>query len=137
MGRRLRILSDLGGTVRGSQSPFIEFRNKAFTGGRSFLTKTSFDADPLCKSQYPVVFFRRYSTIQRLNVRYLWQRCILIHNADINMISIGLMEIAQDFFGRSRWRTIIPCCINQVSSSMTGSPTWRNISEMAAQAVSK
>jgi len=88
--------ADLGGTERGSQSPFIEFRNKAFTGGRSFLTKTSFDADPLCKSQYPVVFFRRYGTIQHLNVRYLWQRCILIHNADINMISIGLMEIAQD-----------------------------------------
>ena len=97
MGRGFRILFDLGGTVRGSQSPLIKFRNETFTGGRAFLAKSLLDADPLCKSQYTVIFFRCHGAIQCFDICYLRQRCILIHDADIDMIPVGLVEIAQDF----------------------------------------
>lgn len=143
MGRGFRILSDRSGTVRESQSPLVKFRNKAFTGGTSLLPEALFNADSLRKAQHPVIFLRCHCAIECFNICHLRKRCILIHNANIDMISVSLMEIAQDFLesfvcpGSSRWRTIIPCCINPVSSSMTGSPTWRYISEMAAQAVSK
>ena len=99
MGRGFRILSDRSGTVRESQSPLVKFRNKAFTGGTSLLPEALFNADSLRKAQDPVIFLRCHCAIECFNICHLRKRCILIHNANIDMIPVGLMEIPQDLLG--------------------------------------
>ena len=89
MGRGFRILSDRSGTVRESQSPLVKFRNKAFTGGTSLLPEALFNADSLRKAQDPVIFLRCHCAIECFNICHLRKRCILIHNANIDMIPIG------------------------------------------------
>ena len=86
MGRGFRILSDRSGTVRESQSPLVKFRNKAFTGGTSLLPEALFNADSLRKAQDPVIFLRCHCAIECFNICHLRKRCILIHNANIDMI---------------------------------------------------
>ena len=40
-----------------------------------------------------------YDSLERFNICHLRKRCILIHNANIDMIPVGLMEIPQDLLG--------------------------------------
>ena len=68
-------------------------------GGTSLLPEALFNADSLRKAQDPVIFLRCHCAIECFNICHLRKRCILIHNANIDMIPVGLMEIPQDLLG--------------------------------------
>lgn len=72
--------------------------NEAFRDSTALLKKALRYADLVRKVQYPPVFFRGDGTAQFGEIGYLRHGCVLVHNADIDIISKGFMEKTEYFF---------------------------------------
>ena len=82
----------------------VEGRNKTFGGCLSLLAESLFNADSAGKIQYPDIFFRRNGMLKLAAFRLgklfqMRERRILIHNTDIDVISVSVMKVTKDSFG--------------------------------------
>lgn len=93
--------------LRDRQSLSVERGDKALLCRAIFLAEPVLNADPVREIQHPFVFRRGHCPLQHGTVWFgelgkMAQRGILIQNTDIDVISIGIMKIAQDFLGIPR-----------------------------------
>ncbi len=87
-----------------SESLAVEIWDKAFCRRRPFLPEAVLNTDFLCKIQNFFIFFCCQSPQQGAAgkfgiLRQMFHGGILVHNTDIYVISISVMEIPQYSFG--------------------------------------
>lgn len=87
-------------TVTGDLQPLaVKRRNKAFLSGAALLHKALFYADFVGEIQNFFIFCGGNPAVDFRKGSDLGKRGVLVHNADKNVIVIGVVEVAQDFLG--------------------------------------
>ena len=85
--------------TRDLQPLAVKGRNKAFLGGAALLHKALFYADFVGEVQNFFIFCGDNPAVDFRKGSDLGKRGVLVHNADENVVVIGVMEVAQNFLG--------------------------------------